>query len=61
MKPCMYRIVRLVALLVACTALNGCEEPRVYGSIGISSYGGGGYYGGGPRVGGSISIGGRIH
>jgi len=61
-----YRIVRLVTLLAACMVLNGCEEPRVYGSIGISSYGGGGYYGGGyygggPRVGGSISIGGRIH
>ena len=42
------------------SALSGCSDPHVYGSIGISS-GYGGYYGGhGPRVNTSISVGGRI-
>ena len=50
--------MRAVALLAACLALSGCEDPQVYGSIGVSSYSGGGYYGyGGPRYGGSIAIG----
>lgn len=51
------RIVRivLVVMLVATTA--SCEPPAVYGSIGYSSYGGGGYHGG---YGGSIRVGGRI-
>jgi len=43
--------------------LGGCDDPQVYGSIGVSSgYSswGGARHGGGPRVGGSISIGGRI-
>ena len=50
----------MVALLIASLGLASCEDPQVYGSVGFSSYGGGGYYGGGPRVGTSISIGGRI-
>lgn len=52
-------MARLLALVALCAGMAGCEDPQVYGSIGVSSYGGGGYYGG-PRVGGSISIGGRI-
>jgi hypothetical protein len=54
------RIIRIVALLIASLGLASCEDPQVYGSVGFSSYGGGGYYGGGPRIGTSISIGGRI-
>jgi hypothetical protein len=46
-----------VAALSFC--LSGCEDPQVYGSVGFSSYGGGGYYGRGG-MGTSISIGGRI-
>lgn len=53
------RIAKLVTLLVLCSQLSACDDPQVYGSVGVSSYGGGGYYGS-PRVGGSISIGGRI-
>lgn len=46
-----------VALLLAMSGLlASCEEPRIYGSVGYSSYGGG--YGG---LGTSISIGGRIY
>lgn len=61
MKQKMIRAVRLLTVIGACLSLSACEEPRVYGSIGVSSYGGGGYYGGGPRMGGSISVGGRIY
>ncbi len=64
----MFRIGKLALLLAFCGAASSCEDPQVYGSIGVSSYGGGGYYGGGhgyygggPRIGTSISIGGRIH
>jgi hypothetical protein len=52
----------LLAALVA--SLSGCDDPQVYGSVGVSS-GYGGYYGGyngwgSPRMHTSISIGGRI-
>jgi hypothetical protein len=44
-----------------CLAASGCEPPRVYGSIGVSSYSRYGGYGyGGMGMGTSISIGGRI-
>lgn len=52
-------MTRLLVLAVLCAGIAGCDDPQVYGSIGVSSYGGGGYYGS-PRVGGSITIGGRI-
>ena len=57
MKRTMTRIARLAAVTATCLLLASCEEPRVYGSVGFSSYSGG--WGGG--VGTSISIGGRIH
>ena len=59
MKKIITRACRAVAVLGLCLTLASCEEPRIYGSVGFSSYGGGGYYG--PRVGGSVTIGGRIH
>lgn len=59
MKKTAGKIGKLLALLVLCSQLSACDDPQVYGSVGVSSYGGGGYYGS-PRVGGSISIGGRI-
>ena len=52
-------IVRTVAWIVLAAGLAGCEQPQVYGSIGVSSFSGGGW-GGGSSVGGSISVGGRI-
>ena len=50
--------VAVVAALLA--TLSGCDDPQVYGSIGVSS--GYGSYGGwgGSRVHTSISVGGRI-
>jgi hypothetical protein len=54
-------------ILGAMTLLSGCDDPQVYGSVGVSSgYGsycryGGGYRGGyGNRAHTSISVGGRI-
>lgn len=52
--------LRLILLATIALTLSGCEDPQVYGSVGFSSYSGGGYYRGGPSMGGSISIGGRI-
>jgi hypothetical protein len=47
-------------LLALCSLLASCEPPAVYGSVGYSSYSGGGYYGGGG-FGTSVRIGGRIY
>ncbi len=55
----MSRWIRLAALVIVCSALTGCEAPQVYGSVGVSSWGG--YNSSGPRMNGSISIGGRIY
>jgi len=57
------RWLKLVAIAIVAAGLGGCDDPQVYGSIGVSSgYSswGGSRYGGNPRVGGSISVGGRI-
>ncbi len=50
-------VFRPLAVLLLCLSMASCDPPRVYGSIGYSSYSGG-YYGSG--FGGSVSIGGRI-
>lgn len=55
------RRIRLAAVAVLASSLSGCDDPQIYGSIGVSSgYSSWGGYGSGPRVGGSITIGGRI-
>jgi len=51
--------LRSVLLIGMAMSLSSCD-PQVYGSVGVSSWGGGGYYNSGPRVGGSISIGGCL-
>ena len=55
----MKNLMRIILLGSLCLAMSGCEDPQVYGSVGFSSYGGGGYYGPGMRS--SIGIGGRIY
>jgi hypothetical protein len=63
MTDSIRRIVRVGLLAGICLLLASCEPPRVYGSVGYSSYGGGGYggyYGGYGGMGTSVSIGGRI-
>jgi hypothetical protein len=68
MKTMFSKAAKILTLVAICSVLSSCDDPQVYGSVGVSSYGGGGYYGGrggyyggGPRVGGSISVGGRIY
>ncbi len=53
--------LRVIVVAFLASTLSGCDDPQVYGSVGVST-GFGGYYGGccGPRVNTSISIGGRI-
>ncbi|MFO7764088.1 MAG: hypothetical protein R6V61_10180 [Wenzhouxiangellaceae bacterium] len=56
-----WKILRLAALIAVALSLSGCDDPQIYGSIGISSgyssWGGGGW---GGSMGSSISFGGRI-
>ena len=59
MKQAIKRLVRVTLVVALAGAMASCEPPAVYGSVGYSSYSGGGYYGGGG-IGTSISIGGRI-
>jgi hypothetical protein len=58
------KVLRVAGLALVVSLLSGCDDPQVYGSIGVSSgYGSyGGYNRGGynSRVHTSISIGGRI-
>jgi len=55
------RRIRFIAVLLMAVSVAGCDDPQVYGSIGVSSgWGGYGGYSSGPRMHGSISIGGRI-
>ena len=56
----LIRLVKMTAVIVVCTSLAGCDDVRVYGSVGYSGYSGyGGYHGGGPRYG--MSVGGRLY
>ena len=59
-KTRISRLAGLSLLLALCSLLASCEPPAVYGSIGYSSYSGGGYYGG-SGIGTSIRVGGRIY
>jgi hypothetical protein len=61
------RALATAVLMGSVLSLSGCDDPQIYGSVGVSSgYGGyGGYYGGyggwgQPRMRTSISVGGRI-
>lgn len=60
MKQTVLRLARIVLLASLCSMLASCEPPAVYGSVGYSSYSGGGYYGG-SGIGTSIRVGGRIY
>ena len=53
MKRCI-QLVRVALLGLVVLSISGCN-PNVYGSVGVSSWGG---YSGGMH--GSISVGGRI-
>lgn len=49
-------LLRFIAVGLVLLSLGGCQ-PNVYGSIGVSSFGG---YHGGSGMRGSVSVGGRI-
>ena len=49
-------LLRFLAISLLMLSLGGCQ-PNVYGSIGVSSWGG---HRGGPNVHGNVSVGGRI-
>jgi hypothetical protein len=51
------RLAKLTAILIVCASLAGCDDVRVYGSVGYSGYSG--YGGGGYRT--SVGVGGRIY
>ncbi len=55
------RFAKLAAILIATASLAGCDDVRVYGSVGYSSYHGHGGYYGGPGYGTSVRVGGRIY
>ena len=54
------RWLKLTAALVMVTSVAGCDDPQVYGSVGVSSGWGGSGYSSSSRMHGSISVGGRI-
>jgi hypothetical protein len=59
----LLRGLSVVAVAAIMASLSGCDDPQVYGSVGVSSgYSSYGHYRGGynPRVRTSISVGGRI-
>ena len=56
----LIKLGKLTVLLIACLSIAGCDDVRVYGSVGYSSYHGYGGYHGGPRMGTSVRVGGRI-
>lgn len=60
MSQKLVKLGRIVVFTAFFALLASCEPPAVYGSIGYSSYSGGGYYGGGG-FGTSVTIGGRIY
>jgi hypothetical protein len=71
MNSAQQQVIRLVVLLIVCAGLTSCEDVAVYGSVSMSSYGGGGYYGPGygpgyrpgypSTYGGRVTMGGRIY
>ena len=52
------KLVKMAAIMIACSSLAGCDDVRVYGSVGYSNHGG--YHGGG-RYGTGVTVGGRIY
>ena len=60
MMRSLFKRTAITAILATSLLLGGCDNVAVYGSVGYSSYSGGGYYGRGG-IGTSISIGGRIY
>jgi hypothetical protein len=57
----LLRAIKVLLIIGLCVSLTGCDDPQVYGSVGVSSgYSSYGRGGSSPRMHGSISVGGRI-
>ncbi len=55
------RILKIWFVLLGAAVLASCDNPpQVYGSVGFSSFSGGGYHRGGSSFGTSVTVGGRI-
>ena len=55
------RCVQYLALALVLATLSGCDDPQVYGSVGVSTgFGSSSWGGSNTRVHTSISVGGRI-
>lgn len=54
------RGLKLAAVAITAISVAGCDDPQVYGSVGVSSGWGGSGWSSSPRMHGSISVGGRI-
>ena len=50
----LFKLAKISAVLATCLLMGGCDDVRVYGSVGYSSYGGYGGYGSSVRIGGRI-------
>lgn len=59
MRQSIKRLFHVLLFVMVAGTMASCEPPAVYGSVGYSSYSGGGYYGGGG-FGTSVTVGGRI-
>ena len=55
------KLIRFTLLAATVLLLAGCDDPQVYGSVGVSTGFSSGHWGGsGSRVHTSVSVGGRI-
>jgi hypothetical protein len=55
------KLVTAGAIVAICLSMTGCDDVRVYGSVGYSGYNGYGGYHGSPGYGSSIRVGGRLY
>ncbi len=58
MNSTIKKTLQTLLVITLLGSLSGCDDPQVYGSIGVSSFHGSGWSGGGMHT--SISVGGRI-
>jgi len=57
----VFVLIKIATVLAIGSSLAGCDDVRVYGSVGYSGYSGYGGYHGGPRYGTSVTVGGRLY
>ena len=60
MKRQIITLTKFGALLLLCSGIAGCDDMRVYGSVGVSSFHGNSWGGSGSGLSTSVTVGGRI-